>query len=106
MSSSRNVPTPLNIRASSESSHSRQESFDSSYSDKDKESHGSSRFDDYRKALGSHSHSHSSPNRKSSGSTSKPHSPTVNVYTHCGRHTDQYLLGGWSNVVRSAFKKD
>ncbi|KAI1213329.1 uncharacterized protein F4807DRAFT_456671 [Annulohypoxylon truncatum] len=59
-----------------------------------------SRFDEYRKSFGHHSQP--SPNHKSS----KPHSPTVNVYTHCGRHTDQYLFGGWSNAFKHAFKKD
>ncbi|KAI2465925.1 hypothetical protein F4781DRAFT_373548 [Annulohypoxylon bovei var. microspora] len=96
MPSSRGVPpTPLNIRGSSETTHGRQDSFDSYYSDKDsKETPRSS------KSLGNHSQP--SPNHKSS----KPHSPTVNVYTHCGRHTDQYLFGGWSNAFKNAFKKD
>ncbi|KAI0901545.1 hypothetical protein F4806DRAFT_490023 [Annulohypoxylon nitens] len=96
-------PAPLNIRASSETSHShgRQDSFDSSYSDNSKETHRISRFDEYRKSFGYH-HQPSPDNHKSS----KPHSPTVNVYTHCGRHTDQYLFGGWSNAFKHAFKKD
>ncbi|ROV98917.1 hypothetical protein VSDG_03732 [Cytospora chrysosperma] len=42
----------------------------------------------------------------SAASSSKNHSygsrkvasPTVNVYTHCGRHSNQYLFGGWSKV--------
>lgn len=30
---------------------------------------------------------------------SSPSSPSnVNQYTHCGRHTDQYLFSGWSKV--------
>ncbi|KAI1413033.1 hypothetical protein F5Y13DRAFT_40711 [Hypoxylon sp. FL1857] len=106
MPSSRTVfPTPLSIGSSSETSHRRQDSFGSDYSEKEKETPRSNRFDDYRKALGNHS----SPSRKASGSSSssssKPHSPTVNHYTYCGRHSDQYLFGGWSNIVKSPFKK-
>ncbi|KAF3770376.1 hypothetical protein M406DRAFT_354420 [Cryphonectria parasitica EP155] len=26
-----------------------------------------------------------------------------NVYTHCGRHSDQYLFGGWGDVVKNVF---
>ncbi|KAI3398258.1 hypothetical protein diail_9596 [Diaporthe ilicicola] len=29
---------------------------------------------------------------------SSPSSSNVNQYTHCGRHTDQYLFSGWSKV--------
>jgi hypothetical protein len=32
----------------------------------------------------------------SSAATGVKHSPTVNVYTTCGRHTDQFLFGGRS----------
>ncbi|KAI0883537.1 uncharacterized protein GGS22DRAFT_32585 [Annulohypoxylon maeteangense] len=119
MPSSRGVPpTPLNIRASSETNttHGRQGSFDSSFSDKDskvgsiasrtqllgsnrpQETSRTSRFDEYRKSFGHHN--------QNSQKSSKPHSPTVNVYTHCGRHTDQYLLGGWSEAFKNAFKKN
>ncbi|KAI0018978.1 hypothetical protein F4780DRAFT_780856 [Xylariomycetidae sp. FL0641] len=40
-------------------------------------------------------------------SSRQQYSPTVNHYTHCGRHTDQYLFGGHTlkNFVRSAFNK-
>ncbi|ORY70113.1 uncharacterized protein BCR38DRAFT_481257 [Pseudomassariella vexata] len=41
--------------------------------------------------------------RKSSASSSKsskPTSPTANVYTHCGRHSDQWLLGGMSGLFK------
>ncbi|KAI1458225.1 hypothetical protein F4805DRAFT_456859 [Annulohypoxylon moriforme] len=62
------------------------------------ETQRTSRFDEYRKSLGHHNQ----PSHKSS----KPHSPTVNVYTHCGRHTDQYLFGGWSDAFKHAFKKN
>ncbi|KAL2881290.1 hypothetical protein SGCOL_003239 [Colletotrichum sp. CLE4] len=36
------------------------------------------------------------------------HSQTVNVYTHCGRHSSQFLFGGRSltDMARSVFKKD
>ena len=58
------------------------------------------------------SSSRSSHNRTTSdlsvrSSSSKPSSPTKNVYTHCGRHTDQYLLGGRSmtDLVRNIFTK-
>ncbi|KAI0379681.1 hypothetical protein F5Y04DRAFT_127693 [Hypomontagnella monticulosa] len=94
-------PAPLNIGGSGDTSHRRQDSYASSYySEKEKDSPRSSHFEDCRKLLSNHS----SQNRKSSGS-SKPHSPTVNGYTYCGRHSDQYLFSGWSNI-KSAFKKD
>ncbi|KAI1384541.1 uncharacterized protein F4822DRAFT_366415 [Hypoxylon trugodes] len=110
------------------STHQRQHSFDSYFSDNsdksDKEkviicsplsqlltscfksnipqtTHGSSRFD-YRRAFTHHHHS----SDKQTNPPSKPHSPTVNVYTHCGRHTDQYLLGGWSNLIKGPFKRE
>ncbi|KAI2626558.1 hypothetical protein GGR54DRAFT_637130 [Hypoxylon sp. NC1633] len=103
MPSSQDVPrSPPNSRSSDESSQRSRDSFGSDYSCKDKDTPRSSRLDDYQKSLGSHP----SPSRKPSSHTSKPSSSTVNVYTHCGRHTDQYLFGGWSNVVRSAFKKE
>ncbi|KAG6365411.1 hypothetical protein INS49_007022 [Diaporthe citri] len=35
------------------------------------------------------------PRRKK---VSSPSSSNVNQYTHCGRHTDQYLFSGWSKV--------
>ncbi|KAI1402199.1 hypothetical protein F4819DRAFT_293900 [Hypoxylon fuscum] len=92
-------PSPLNLRGSGEASPHRQDSFGSDYSDKDKdvrESTSSSQFDDHHRMLGGHS----TPTRKFTGSSSKPHSPTVNVYTHCGRHSDQYLFSGWSHLFR------
>ncbi|KAL7627077.1 hypothetical protein AAE478_003853 [Parahypoxylon ruwenzoriense] len=105
MSSRGASPTPLN-RGSGEATHRRQGSFDSYYSNKGKDSPppaNSSRFDDYRKALGGHH----TPTRKSSGPPPgpKPSSPTVNVYTHCGRHSDQFLFNGWGDIVRSTFHK-
>ena len=39
----------------------------------------------------------SNPKGHSSGSK-KVSAPTVNVYTHCGRHSNQYLFGGWSKM--------
>ncbi|KAI0526552.1 hypothetical protein F5B22DRAFT_641697 [Xylaria bambusicola] len=33
---------------------------------------------------------------RSSSEGHKPNTPTVNLYTHCGRHTNQYLFGGHS----------
>ncbi|KAJ9154925.1 hypothetical protein NKR23_g2193 [Pleurostoma richardsiae] len=44
--------------------------------------------------------------RSSSSSDKKPQSPTANVYTYCGRHTDQFLLGGWTGMINGIFKKD
>ncbi|KAF9874125.1 hypothetical protein CkaCkLH20_08497 [Colletotrichum karsti] len=49
--------------------------------------------------------SHDSPRpakRKSS------HSQPVNVYSHCGRHSSQFLFGGLSikDMARSIFKRD
>ncbi|XXG96685.1 hypothetical protein Hte_002975 [Hypoxylon texense] len=90
-------PSPASTAGHSESSHHRQDSWGSYFSDKDKDGRGStssSQYEDYRKMLGSQP----TPTRK-------PHSPTVNVYTHCGRHTDQFLFSGWSNVVKSPFRK-
>ncbi|KAI1437712.1 hypothetical protein GGR50DRAFT_21601 [Xylaria sp. CBS 124048] len=46
----------------------------------------------------------SSGNEKDpSKSSSRKNAPKVNVYTHCGRHTDQYLFGGKS--LRDLFRK-
>ena len=42
----------------------------------------------------------------SMSSSTKPASPTVNLYTHCGRHSDQFLFGGWTDLIRSRFKKE
>ncbi|KAI1144372.1 hypothetical protein F5Y05DRAFT_25434 [Hypoxylon sp. FL0543] len=111
-------PAPPSIGTSSENSHRRQDSSssDDSYSEKEKVS-GNPAFpllppEEDRKASGN------SPPRSrkcassgsygSSGSYSAskpPHSPTVNNYTYCGRHSDQYLFNGWSNIVKSPFKK-
>ncbi|OBR14190.1 hypothetical protein CH63R_02916 [Colletotrichum higginsianum IMI 349063] len=35
-------------------------------------------------------------------------SQTVNVYTHCGRHSSQFLFGGrsFSDMARHIFKRD
>ncbi|KAI5859370.1 hypothetical protein GGS23DRAFT_600495 [Durotheca rogersii] len=99
-------PTPLILmgsRASSDGSYTRKDSFDSYYSEKGKESPsatGSNGFDNSHTASSSQATS-----RKASDPAPKPYSPTVNVYTHCGRHSDQYLFKGWSDLVRS-FKKD
>ncbi|KAI1313635.1 hypothetical protein F5Y03DRAFT_103999 [Xylaria venustula] len=40
-------------------------------------------------------------------SNDKHGSPTVNLYTHCGRHTDQYLFGGHSlsDAIKDILKK-
>ncbi|KAI1427040.1 hypothetical protein F5Y12DRAFT_226336 [Xylaria sp. FL1777] len=45
--------------------------------------------------------------RTSSDGDSKPSSPTVNLYTHCGRHTDQYLFGGhsFSESIKDILRK-
>ncbi|KAL0931880.1 uncharacterized protein CTRU02_212833 [Colletotrichum truncatum] len=39
---------------------------------------------------------------------SHSHSQTVNVYTHCGRHSSQFLFGGrsFTDMARSIFKRD
>ncbi|KAI1854541.1 hypothetical protein JX265_007588 [Neoarthrinium moseri] len=44
----------------------------------------------------------------SSAKAVKPVSPTANVYTHCGRHSDQWLFGGtsMSSMIKSAWKKE
>ncbi|PHH93264.1 hypothetical protein CDD83_8775 [Cordyceps sp. RAO-2017] len=48
----------------------------------------------------------SSSPRKSPGSWIKS-TPTVNVHTTCGRHTDQYMFGGpsLSEMARSIMRK-
>lgn len=45
---------------------------------------------------GHHGHHHSNK---------KVASP-VNVYTHCGRHSDQFLFSGWGDVVRGFAKRE
>ncbi|KAI3336717.1 hypothetical protein HD806DRAFT_528309 [Xylariaceae sp. AK1471] len=62
----------------------RQHSFGSDLSDKDKELSRSVSGSWFKRTSSS----------SSSEGGSKPSSPTVNLYTHCGRHTDQYLFGG------------
>ncbi|KUI59314.1 hypothetical protein VP1G_06582 [Cytospora mali] len=44
------------------------------------------------------SNSTASNSKSRSYGSKKVSSPTVNVYTHCGRHSNQYLFGGWSKV--------
>ncbi|KAK1983208.1 hypothetical protein LZ30DRAFT_588904 [Colletotrichum cereale] len=36
------------------------------------------------------------------------HSQAVNIYTHCGRHSSQFLFGGrsFSDMARHIFKRD
>ncbi|KAI1654294.1 hypothetical protein F4813DRAFT_211689 [Daldinia decipiens] len=103
-------------RDSSDSAYRRQDSISSYYSEKDKvgrvtyysslhatvskhnpntpqDTSRDSQSDERRKLLASHESNHK-PHH------SKHHAPTVNVYTHCGRHTDQYLFGGWSNIFK------
>lgn len=41
--------------------------------------------------------------RKTSSSSSS--SGSVNVHTHCGRHSDQFLFGGWGPLVKGVFHK-
>jgi hypothetical protein len=56
-----------------------------------------------------HHHHGDKPTPRRKFSSSKPTSPTANVYTHCGRHSDQWLLGGRSMsdiFKRSPWKKD
>ncbi|KAI1355647.1 hypothetical protein F5Y01DRAFT_269343 [Xylaria sp. FL0043] len=45
--------------------------------------------------------------RSNTDGNSKPSTPTVNLYTHCGRHTDQYLFGGHSlsGSIKDILKK-
>ncbi|KAF4981928.1 hypothetical protein FZEAL_2360 [Fusarium zealandicum] len=52
--------------------------------------------------------SHGSSSPKSSQSWFKPAPQAVNVYTTCGRHTNQLLFGGPSltEIARSMLKKD
>ncbi|KAI1641804.1 hypothetical protein F4815DRAFT_157157 [Daldinia loculata] len=80
-------------RDSGESTYRRQDSIGSYYSEKDKDTPRDSQSDERRKLLGSHESNHKSHHPKH-------HAPTVNLYTHCGRHTDQYLFGGWSNIFK------
>ncbi|KAI8960294.1 hypothetical protein F5Y11DRAFT_358577 [Daldinia sp. FL1419] len=80
-------------RDSGESSHRRHDSIGSYFSEKDKDTHRNSQSEECRRLLANHEPHHKSRH-------SKHHTPTVNVYTHCGRHTDQYLFGGWSNIFK------
>jgi hypothetical protein len=34
------------------------------------------------------------------------HEPKKNVYTECGRHSDEWLFGGWSDKVKRLWEKD
>jgi hypothetical protein len=34
------------------------------------------------------------------------HEPKKNVYTECGRHSDEWLFGGWSDKVKKLWEKD
>ncbi|KAI1742198.1 hypothetical protein F4680DRAFT_413187 [Xylaria scruposa] len=64
----------------------RQDSFSSSESTlKDKSS-----------STSAHHSSWFNRSRSSSDGAHKTNSQHVNLYTHCGRHTDQYLFGGHS----------
>ncbi|KAK6952805.1 hypothetical protein Daesc_005099 [Daldinia eschscholtzii] len=81
-------------RNSGESAHRRQDSIGSYYSEKDKDTPRVSQSEECRKLL-----SGPEPTQKPHHH-SKHHAPMVNVYTHCGRHTDQYLFGGWSNIFK------
>ncbi|KAI0181032.1 hypothetical protein GGR52DRAFT_567281 [Hypoxylon sp. FL1284] len=104
MPSRSSVPPPLDLADRNEPGHRRHESFGSYFSEKDKDSRrstSSSQYEDYRKILGDQH----TQTRKSTEAHAKTHSPTVNVYTHCGRHSDQFLFSGWSNVVKSPFRK-
>ncbi|KAI8634753.1 hypothetical protein F5Y19DRAFT_469808 [Xylariaceae sp. FL1651] len=95
----------------------RQNSFGSDSSDKDKVSQhrslrsstASSNSSDMKNFARSTSGSWISDHlkRSSTQGNSKPSSPTVNVHTYCGRHTDQYLFGGrsMSDFMRSMTKK-
>ncbi|KAI1500705.1 hypothetical protein F5X99DRAFT_409780 [Biscogniauxia marginata] len=94
------APAPLTIDKSGGATARRQDSFGSDFSDHEKElsrSAPSHWFGEHRKGLN---------RRTSSMSHTKPASPTVNLYTHCGRHSDQYLFGGWTDLIRSTFKKE
>ena len=42
----------------------------------------------------------------SSKSQKKPVTPTVNRHTHCGRHSNQYLFHGWSDMVRGMINRE
>lgn len=43
--------------------------------------------------------------RSEHGPTRRATVPVVNRYTHCGRHSDQYLFGGWGDLVKGVFHK-
>jgi len=42
----------------------------------------------------------------SSKSQKKPVTPTVNRHTHCGRHSNQFLFHGWSDIMRDMIKRE
>lgn len=48
------------------------------------------------------------PTRQFSSSSAKSTKSNKNKHTHCGRHSNQWLLGGFSmtDTIKSALKKD
>ncbi|KAK8041942.1 hypothetical protein PG993_006465 [Apiospora rasikravindrae] len=112
MSSGRaSKPAPLNIASPTSGSSSRQNSFGSSSTDHDRNFSCVSQdvprslsdsWANYNQAKET-TPSPSSQSRSKSFKSAKVTSPT-NVYTHCGRHSDQWLFGDLNLFRRN--KKD
>ncbi|KAI5926555.1 hypothetical protein F4810DRAFT_707644 [Camillea tinctor] len=99
------VPAPLTIEDKSNGAAAgrRQNSFGSDTSEHEKESLHRATTGHW---FGEHHRKRTNRRTASMSSHTKPASPTVNLYTHCGRHSDQFLFGGWSDLIRSHFKKE
>lgn len=100
-------PAPLDIAAAKSAAKSaeRQYSMDSAMSEKDRSTSYSSEYS-IPDMSPTHHRKDSSGSSRSSSSSKKVVSPTVNVYTHCGRHSDQYLFKGWGDMVRGMVKRE
>ncbi|KAK7908662.1 hypothetical protein PG985_015965 [Apiospora marii] len=90
--SDRPKPAPLNITGQTSDSSSRHNSFGSDSTERDRNVPRS--FSDAWVAYGAKEASPSSSQQRSTSFKSpKATSPTANVYTHCGRHSNQWLFG-------------
>ncbi|KAK8048453.1 hypothetical protein PG994_010183 [Apiospora phragmitis] len=86
-------PAPLSIGRQTSDSSSRQNSFGSDSTDHEVPRTFSDSWANYNQAKERTSPSSSSQSRSKSFKSSKATSPTANVYTHCGRHSNQWLFG-------------
>ncbi|KAK7965283.1 hypothetical protein PG996_000362 [Apiospora saccharicola] len=93
MGSDRPKPAPLNITGQTSDSSSRHNSFgsDSTERDRDVPRSFSDAWANYNQAK--ETSPFASQQRCTSFKSPKATSPTANVYTHCGRHSNQWLFG-------------